>query len=190
MILVRHERHRRNRCAEQLAPLFKREGSAGLGQGSGDEAHADRRFQAGREAATGNAPDLVALGVKNPGTLANRLPAFNGEADTALHGALRQLGKNAGGASEPALRAAARAGIDEVAAAVPSGIGEQIVSRVRGEVWGRPVEGAPDVVAGGAFAVIGVSMNPGCTMLTRMPRGPSSVAATCVRPRSPHLLVV
>ncbi|RII89582.1 hypothetical protein DZF95_14225, partial [Clavibacter michiganensis] len=51
-----------------------------------------------------------------------------------------------------ALRAAARAGIDEVAAAVPSGIGEQIVSRVRGEVWGRPVEGAPDVVAGGAFA--------------------------------------
>ncbi|MWJ42209.1 hypothetical protein DOU18_11100, partial [Clavibacter michiganensis subsp. michiganensis] len=42
--------------------------------------------------------------------------------------------------------------IDEVAAAVPSGIGEQIVSRVRGEVWGRPVEGAPDVVAGGAFA--------------------------------------
>ncbi|KZC93934.1 MULTISPECIES: hypothetical protein [Clavibacter] len=51
-----------------------------------------------------------------------------------------------------ALRAAARAGIDEVAAAVPSGIGEQIVSRVRGEVWGRPVDGAPDVVAGGAFA--------------------------------------
>ncbi|MBT1636511.1 hypothetical protein [Clavibacter michiganensis] len=51
-----------------------------------------------------------------------------------------------------ALRAAARAGIEEVAAAVPTGIGEQIVSRVRGEVWGRPVEGAPDVPAGGAFA--------------------------------------
>ncbi|MDQ0743312.1 hypothetical protein QFZ62_000620 [Clavibacter sp. B3I6] len=50
------------------------------------------------------------------------------------------------------LRAAARAGIDEVAAAVPTGIGEQIVTRVRGEVWGRPVEGAPDVLAGGAFA--------------------------------------
>jgi len=51
-----------------------------------------------------------------------------------------------------ALRAAARTGIDEVAAAVPSGIGEQIVSRVRGEVWGRAVDGAPDVLAGGAFA--------------------------------------
>ncbi|MFS4506447.1 hypothetical protein ACMA46_09450 [Clavibacter sp. Sh2141] len=50
------------------------------------------------------------------------------------------------------LRDAARAGIDEVAAAVPTGIGEQIVTRVRGEVWGRPVEGAPDVLAGGAFA--------------------------------------
>jgi hypothetical protein len=50
------------------------------------------------------------------------------------------------------LREAARAGIDEVAAAVPTGIGEQIVTRVRGEVWGRPVEGAPDVLAGGAFA--------------------------------------
>jgi hypothetical protein len=50
------------------------------------------------------------------------------------------------------LRSAARAGIDEVAAAVPTGIGEQIVTRVRGEVWGRPVEGAPDVLAGGAFA--------------------------------------
>ncbi|WP_445443906.1 hypothetical protein [Clavibacter sp. km1a] len=51
-----------------------------------------------------------------------------------------------------ALRDAARAGIEEVAAAVPTGIGEQIVTRVRGEVWGRPVEGAPDVLAGGAFA--------------------------------------
>jgi hypothetical protein len=55
-----------------------------------------------------------------------------------------------------ALRTAARAGIDEVAAAVPTGIGEQIVTRVRAEVWGRPVAGAPDVVAGGAFAAYGL----------------------------------
>jgi hypothetical protein len=54
------------------------------------------------------------------------------------------------------LRDAARAGIEEVAAAVPTGIGEQIVTRVRGEVWGRPVDGAPDVVAGGAFAAYGL----------------------------------
>jgi hypothetical protein len=55
-----------------------------------------------------------------------------------------------------ALRTAARAGIDEVAAAVPTGIGEQIVTRVRAEVWGRPVDGAPEVVAGGAFAAYGL----------------------------------
>ena len=33
----------------------------------------------------------------------------------------------------------AKDGIDEVAAAVPTGTGEQIVHRVRSEVWGRPI---------------------------------------------------
>lgn len=51
-----------------------------------------------------------------------------------------------------ALESVARAGIDEVAAAVPSGVGEQIVQRVRTEVWGRPIEGLEHIPAGAAFA--------------------------------------
>ncbi len=50
------------------------------------------------------------------------------------------------------LERVARAGIDEVAAAVPSGVGEQIVQRVRTEVWGRPIESLEHVPAGAAFA--------------------------------------
>jgi hypothetical protein len=48
----------------------------------------------------------------------------------------------------------ARSGIDEVASAVPEGTGEQIVHRVRSEVWGRPIEGLEHVPAGGAFAAL------------------------------------
>ena len=50
------------------------------------------------------------------------------------------------------LEAAARAGIDEVATAIPDGTGEQLVQRVRSEVWGRGVEGLEYVPAGAAFA--------------------------------------
>ena len=47
----------------------------------------------------------------------------------------------------------ARSGIDEVAAAIPEGTGEQIVHRVRSEVWGRPLPEAALVPAGAAFAL-------------------------------------
>ncbi|KRC62967.1 hypothetical protein ASE14_04015 [Agromyces sp. Root81] len=50
------------------------------------------------------------------------------------------------------LEAAARAGIDEVAEAIPAGTGEQLVQRVRSEVWGRGVEGVEYVPTGAAFA--------------------------------------
>jgi hypothetical protein len=50
------------------------------------------------------------------------------------------------------LDATARAGIDEVAAAVPTGTGEQLVQRVRAEVWGRPIDGLEFVPAGASFA--------------------------------------
>lgn len=49
--------------------------------------------------------------------------------------------------------AAARAGIEEVATAIPDGTGEQIVHRVRSEVWGRPLPEADHVPAGAAFAL-------------------------------------
>lgn len=46
----------------------------------------------------------------------------------------------------------AKAGIEEVAAAIPAGIGERLVRQVRTEVWGRPIEGLEYIPAGGAFA--------------------------------------
>jgi hypothetical protein len=52
------------------------------------------------------------------------------------------------------LNAVARAGIAEVAEAVPAGTGAQLVQKVRAEVWGRDIEGLADVAAGGAFAAL------------------------------------
>jgi hypothetical protein len=54
------------------------------------------------------------------------------------------------------LDAVARAGIDEVAAALPEGAGEQIVRRVRSEVWSRPIPGLEHVPAGAGFAALGL----------------------------------
>jgi len=48
----------------------------------------------------------------------------------------------------------AREGIGEVAAALPDGAGEQIVRRVRGEIWGRGVPEAEHIPAGAAFAAL------------------------------------
>ena len=52
------------------------------------------------------------------------------------------------------LEAVARAGIEEVAAAIPTGTGEQIVHRVRTEIWGRPLTGFDYVPGGAAFAAL------------------------------------
>ena len=54
------------------------------------------------------------------------------------------------------LDTAARSGIDEVAGALPSGAGEQIVRRVRSEVWSRPIPGLEHVPAGAGFAALGL----------------------------------
>ncbi len=52
------------------------------------------------------------------------------------------------------LDATARAGIEEVAAAIPESVGEQVVRKVRSEVWGREVEGYDYIPAGAAFAAV------------------------------------
>ncbi|MFP7760005.1 hypothetical protein [Marisediminicola sp. LYQ85] len=65
-----------------------------------------------------------------------------------------------GSTSSSALEAAARAGIDEVAAAIPSGTGEQIVQRVRSEVWGRPLPDNERVTTGAAFAAYSLGFLP------------------------------
>jgi len=55
---------------------------------------------------------------------------------------------------EPApLAAAARAGIEEVATAVPGALGADIVHRVRREVWGRALPDHDHIPAGVAFAL-------------------------------------
>jgi len=50
------------------------------------------------------------------------------------------------------LQSIAKSGIAEVAEAVPTGTGEQLVQRVRAEVWGRPIEGLEYVPTGAGFA--------------------------------------
>lgn len=54
------------------------------------------------------------------------------------------------------LDAVARSGIDEVATAIPTGTGEQIVRRVRSEVWSRPIPDLEHVPAGAGFAALGL----------------------------------
>jgi len=55
-----------------------------------------------------------------------------------------------------------KAGIEEVAANVPTGTGEQIVHRVRSEVWGRPIRSAEHLPAGVGFAALSLGfIEPG-----------------------------
>jgi hypothetical protein len=58
------------------------------------------------------------------------------------------------GTTAAVLDRAARSGIAEVAAAVPDAVGDQVVRRVRSEVWGRGIEGVEHVPAGAAFAAL------------------------------------
>lgn len=50
------------------------------------------------------------------------------------------------------LERASAEGIADVAEAIPTEAGEQLVQRVRGEVWSRPIPGLEYVAAGAAFA--------------------------------------
>jgi hypothetical protein len=65
-------------------------------------------------------------------------------------GGWQQVGEVTAGA----LETAGREGIEAVANALPEGTGEQIVRRVRSEIWGRPVDGMDAVPAGAGFAAI------------------------------------
>lgn len=53
---------------------------------------------------------------------------------------------------EPVVRAATRAGIEEVAAGAGTASGAQAIAQLRAVVWGRDLEGVPGVPAGAAFA--------------------------------------
>jgi hypothetical protein len=56
------------------------------------------------------------------------------------------------GADPAAVLAAARAGVTEIAAAVPEAVGGQIVAQVRGAVWGRALPDLAGAPAGAAYA--------------------------------------
>jgi hypothetical protein len=62
--------------------------------------------------------------------------------------------------SSDLLNRVGRSGIEEVAAAIPTGTGEQIVRRVRNEVWGRPIRGAAEHPAGVGFAAVTLGFLP------------------------------
>ncbi|MCU1402583.1 MAG: hypothetical protein JWM70_907 [Microbacteriaceae bacterium] len=62
--------------------------------------------------------------------------------------------RSVGEADGDRLEFVAKAGIEEIATEIPTGTGEQIVHRVRAEVWGRPIDGVEHVPAGGAFAAV------------------------------------
>ena len=66
----------------------------------------------------------------------------------------------------------AKAGIHEVAEAIPDGTGEQIVQRVRSEVWGRPIPEVPYVPAGAAFAALTLGFLGEDELITIFETGP------------------
>ena len=66
----------------------------------------------------------------------------------------------------------ARAGIDAVAGAVPTGMGEQIVHRVRSEVWGQPIRGLEHVPAGASFAALSLGFLSGDEAVQIFETGP------------------
>ncbi len=70
------------------------------------------------------------------------------------------------------LETVAAAGIAEVAEAIPTGTGEQIVQRVRSEVWGRPIAGLEYVPAGAAFAAVSLGFLGGGDAVRLFETGP------------------
>ncbi|MEO7016602.1 MAG: hypothetical protein ABI130_05810 [Leifsonia sp.] len=79
----------------------------------------------------------------------------------------------------------AKEGIGEVAEAVPTGTGEQLVQRVRAEVWGRPIDSLEYVPGGAAFAAEGLGFLAAEEPVTILETGPWTRLTT----RRGHILV-
>jgi hypothetical protein len=90
-----------------------------------------------------------------------------------------------GETSSDVLEPTAKAGIAEVAEAIPSGTGEQLVQRVRAEVWGRPIDGLEYVPAGAAFAAESLGFLAGDEPVTIHETGPWTRLTT----RRGHILI-
>jgi hypothetical protein len=83
------------------------------------------------------------------------------------------------------LERVARAGIEEVAEAVPTGTGEALVRKVRSEVWGRPVRAYPHIPAGAGFAALSLGFLGGDDDVSVLETGPWTRLTT----RRGHVLV-
>ncbi|WP_431277298.1 hypothetical protein [Leifsonia poae] len=83
------------------------------------------------------------------------------------------------------LELTAKTGIAEVAEAVPTGTGEQLVQRVRAEVWGRPIDDLEYVPAGAAFAAESLGFLGAGEPVTILETGPWTRLTT----RRGHILV-
>ncbi|MFF1879134.1 hypothetical protein [Leifsonia sp. NPDC058230] len=83
------------------------------------------------------------------------------------------------------LEQTAKTGIAEVAEAVPTGTGEQLVQRVRAEVWGRPIDDLEYVPAGAAFAAESLGFLAADEPVTILETGPWTRLTT----RRGHILV-
>jgi hypothetical protein len=90
-----------------------------------------------------------------------------------------------GAAPASVLEDAARIGIAEVASAIPTGTGEQIVHRVRSEVWGRPIDALDFVPAGAAFAAVSLGFLSADEPVALFETGPWTRLST----RRGHILV-
>jgi hypothetical protein len=62
--------------------------------------------------------------------------------------------------SSRVLESVAKDGIHEVAERIPEGTGQQLVQRVRSEVWGEPIRGHEHLPAGAAFAALTLGFLP------------------------------
>ncbi|MEJ3403127.1 hypothetical protein WDJ51_00115 [Rathayibacter sp. YIM 133350] len=83
------------------------------------------------------------------------------------------------------LESVAHAGIAEIAAAVPTGTGEQLVQRARAEVWSRPIDGLDYVPAGAAFAAMSLGFLAADDPVNVLETGPWTRLST----RRGHVLV-
>ncbi|RLP82371.1 hypothetical protein D9V34_11350 [Mycetocola lacteus] len=81
-----------------------------------------------------------------------RLPPAEVRASWSGIAAPRGGWERTGSVSAGVLRAGARAGVTEIAAALPANAGDPIVAGVRMGVWGRDLEDAPGLPGGVAFA--------------------------------------
>lgn len=111
------------------------------------------RVRESAEAAEGDAADEAA---GSEGTAAEpieiRLPLEVSTVTWAGISPPRGGWQKVGETSSALLQSTAKAGVAEVAEAVPTGTGEQLVQRVRAEVWGRPIDDLEYIPAGAAFA--------------------------------------